>query len=476
MTKDRRVGARRERPAFRVGASTTRLRLDASYDREPAVVFLAYVSRTMTRGARKEPNGRACRCNEHFVAMSVVQQYSTAQVSCPVIECVSTVDGARISVKRRPVPGGVPVVMLHGLGANADQWDLPEVQTPEFHYYSIASRLQESGLDLWMLNFRGCGWPTMFSEPPPHERDWNVDHYITFDLPAVLEHVARVTGQRPLVMAQSMGAMVLGAHLVGAVREGGDTLGSARIVLSEDVAVERQLALRGCVFIEMPAALRWPASIYQDGRLEWRRLLREWMRNDTETNYPFEILSRFHWLEAPLTAAGRIPLERLRPMPWRRDWWQRLPGKWQERGRRLQMRAMQGLLDLSSAVTGSINHRAEVLHHGRRMIMDRLQAGVLRQFAKGVRARAFVSDTGLPDVVYSNHYERIVLPALCIAGGRDRIANATVMKEAFFDRIRSADKQFLPFESLSHGEFGVAPITCELLYPRILDWLRAHAG
>ena len=92
------------------------------------------------------------------------------------------------------------------------------------------------------------------------------------------------------------------------------------------------------------------------------------------------------------------------------------------------------------------------------------------------RTRAFVSDTDLPGVVYSDHYERISLPALCIAGGRDRVANATVMKEAFFERIRSADKQFLPFESLSHGEFGLAPITCELVYPHILQWLRARAS
>jgi pimeloyl-ACP methyl ester carboxylesterase len=392
------------------------------------------------------------------------------------IEYVATADGARIAVKRRPVPGGVPVVMVHGLGANANQWDLPEVQTPEFHYRSPASQLQESGLDLWMLNFRGYGWPAMYSEPPAHERDWNVDHYITYDLPAVLEHVARVSGQKPLVMAQSMGAIVLGAHLVGAVREGGGGLASARIVLSETAAIERQRALRGCVFIEMPAVLRWPASIYQDGRLKWGQLLRELMRNDADANYPFEILSRLRWLEILITAAGRIPLERLRPASERPDWWQRLPGQWQDRGRRLHMLAMQRVLNLSAGLTGSINHRAEVFRNGRRMVIDRLQAGVLRQFAKSIRAGVLVSDTGSPGVVYSDHYERIVLPLLCIAGGRDRIANAAVMKDAFFERVRSADKQFLLFEHLSHGEFGIAPISCELVYPRIVEWLRLHAS
>jgi hypothetical protein len=65
---------------------------------------------------------------------------------------------------------------------------------------------------------------------------------------------------------------------------------------------------------------------------------------------------------------------------------------------------------------------------------------------------------------------------LCLVGGRDRIANAAVTKEVFFQRVQSADKKFLLFSSLSHGEFGIAPITCELVYPPILDWVRAHAG
>jgi len=172
---------------------------------------------------------------------------------------------------------------------------------------------------------------------------------------------------------------------------------------------------------------------------------------------------------------GRIPLERLRPKPGHRAWWQRLPSAWQQRSCGLHMGALQRLIDLASIVTGARHHRAEVVHYGRRLMIDRLQAGVLRQFAKCIRSAAFVSDTGTPDVVYSDQYERIALPALCIAGGRDRIANAGVTNEAFFRRIRSADKQFLLFKEHAHGEFGIAPVTCERAYPPILAWLRAHA-
>jgi pimeloyl-ACP methyl ester carboxylesterase len=92
-----------------------------------------------------------------------------------------------------------------------------------------------------------------------------------------------------------------------------------------------------------------------------------------------------------------------------------------------------------------------------------------------VRRGAFVSDSGEPELIYSDHYEHIALPSLCIAGGRDRIANAAIMREAFYERIRSTDKQFLLFEALAHGEFEVAPVACEWVHPRILEWLESRA-
>ena len=41
---------------------------------------------------------------------------------------VLTADGARVTVKRKPIGGGRPVIFLHGLAVNADLWDLPEVE------------------------------------------------------------------------------------------------------------------------------------------------------------------------------------------------------------------------------------------------------------------------------------------------------------------------------------------------------------
>lgn len=102
---------------------------------------------------------------------------------------------------------------------------------------------------------------------------------------------------------------------------------------------------------------------------------------------------------------------------------------------------------------------------------DHIQSGVLAQLAASVRRRTFVSALGAPEYDYSAHYERIVAPLLVILGGRDRIANAAVTREVFFERISSRDKELLEFEQLAHGEFAYTLEACRCVYPAVLEWL-----
>ena len=110
-------------------------------------------------------------------------------------ERVQTADGALLTCKRRRA-AGTPVILLHGLAVNADIWDIPDIDEPAAPYRSLSSVLHERGLDVWMMNLRGCGAPHMPSEPPPGQDDWCVDHFILYDLPAVVEHVWRTRGRR----------------------------------------------------------------------------------------------------------------------------------------------------------------------------------------------------------------------------------------------------------------------------------------
>lgn len=382
---------------------------------------------------------------------------------------IATEDGARIAVKRKAAPG-TPVIMLHGLSVNADLWDLPDVAGADFHYQSLAKTLHAAGHDVWLVNWRGHGAPHMRSEPAPGQADWCVDHFILYDLPAVVAHVRQETGRRPFIIGASMGSMTLAGYLQGT------TLTAApdgpRIVADPALAACRQAELAGCVFTEFPARLEWPDSAYdRHGQLDWQTLLRDWRRTDGDVNYAFEILSRWGWLQAIVDAVGEIPVHFVKGNPEIEPWYRKLPAPLADLAADLERTAVQGMLNMAGVFTGATHHRAEVMLNGRRYVLDHMKAGVLRQLTKCVRQRQFVSYLGQPDYVYSDHYDLITLPMLVVQGGRDRIANARVTETAFYERVGATDKAWLFDPDIAHGEIEAAPVACERIYPRILAWI-----
>jgi alpha-beta hydrolase superfamily lysophospholipase len=387
------------------------------------------------------------------------------------LEFVTTADGARLAVKRR-CAAGTPIIFLHGLAVNADLWDLPAIRGPDFEYRSLASILHEAGYDLWLANFRGHGAPRMLSKPPAGQADWSVDHFVLLDLPAVVEHVSHATGRRPFVIGASMGSMTLAGFAEGAELVG--VGGQAHIVADPELAARRAAQLAGAVFVEFPAALRWPSSAYDPaGNVDLKAFLRDFLRTDADVNYPFELLARWGWLETLIAEAGDVPLGWLRREPGP-SWWANLPPPLAESLAGVERNVAQAMLRLAGRFTGARNYRADVLLRGRRYIMDHMKAGVLAQMAKSVRAGAFVSAFGTPDHVYSDHYSNVAVPTLVVAGGRDRIANPAVTREVFFERIQAADKTFRLYPEIAHGEFEAAPIATEQVYPEIRSWLDAR--
>ncbi|MEW6253639.1 MAG: hypothetical protein AB1716_23585, partial [Planctomycetota bacterium] len=203
---------------------------------------------------------------------------------------------------------------------------------------------------------------------------------------------------------------------------------------------------------------------------------RDWWRNDGDLNYPFELVARWGWLHALLTAVGQVRLNVLgrdsERGPWYKRW--KLPLPLAVNIERLERGVVQAALNFAGTFTGATHHRAEVMLAGHRYILDHMKAGVLRQLAKCVRRGAFISLLGEPDHVYSDHYELVELPILVVQGGRDRIANAEVTRNAFFDRVRSADRQWLFYPEIAHGELEAAPVATERAYPAIVEWLNAR--
>lgn len=388
------------------------------------------------------------------------------------IERVPAADGARIACKRKATDGP-PVIFVHGLAVNADLWDIPELDTADGRFRCLPALLHELDYDIWLVNLRGHGAPHMLSEPPPGQDDWCVDHFVHFDLPAVVEHVLRRTGRRPMLVANSMGAMTAAGWLQGAVLT--DNAGEPCIRNEPAEAARRQALLAGCVLLEFPAALRWPTALYDEaGNLCWRELVSGAGLNPSQANFPFELLANAGWLQAFVTAAGGVRLDWLRPGE--AGWRGRVPPG---------MAGALGWIDaavasaaklLAERFKGARHFSPETFSQGLLHAVDHMKAGVLMQLGKCVRERAFVSLLGAPDYRYSEHYEQIALPTLLVLGGQDRIANAVVTREAFYDRIRSADKSLFEFPELAHGELEYTPFATREVYPQIVQWIRGHEG
>lgn len=393
-----------------------------------------------------------------------------AAAASAVLVRAPTADGANLALKRLVRADGTPVLFLHGLAVNADLWNLPAVTTKEFSYVSLAETLHRQGYDVWLLNFRGHGNDGFESLPPAGQADWNVDDFVLYDLPAALNAVYAANRRHPFVIAASMGAMALAGYLQGATlrSEGAEPHIEADAVL----AAERQAALAGAVFVELPAALRWPDSpIGADGRILWDRVLSQAARTDADANFAFELLSRADALAELLEFGGGIPLRWLRPSPPVAALRERLPKAVQQTLNSAERALTQVFISMIGVFNGAAHYRVEIFLQGKRHVVDDIKSGVLRQLAASVRARGFISSYGNPPHVYSDHYAHITLPTLVVAGGRDRIAHAGVTRASFFDRISATDKHFLLFEQFGHGEFEIAPEACVALYPQIVTWL-----
>jgi pimeloyl-ACP methyl ester carboxylesterase len=122
------------------------------------------------------------------------------------IHYATTADGWRLAVLRYRTEGRPPVLLVHGLAANAANFDLQD--------RSLARALQAAGYDVWVLELRGRGLstrPHLFSKV---KYDWSFDEYAERDLPAACDEVLRASGARSLhLIGFSTGALACYAFL-----------------------------------------------------------------------------------------------------------------------------------------------------------------------------------------------------------------------------------------------------------------------
>lgn len=103
-------------------------------------------------------------------------------------------------------PGGVPIILFHGLSNNTRVWR------------EMARALHARGYDVWMFNFRSHGQGSHVSAPEERRRGRGQFRYIvTEDIPTAVDYVFEQTGQRAVLMGHSTGGMAITQYERGVV-------------------------------------------------------------------------------------------------------------------------------------------------------------------------------------------------------------------------------------------------------------------
>jgi pimeloyl-ACP methyl ester carboxylesterase len=137
---------------------------------------------------------------------------------------IVTADGWHLAARRVLLPGGhgpqpapgPPLVIVPGYGMNSFIFGFHPTGR------SFMQALAEGGLDTWTVDLRGQGGSSYQGRRCPWAPRWGLAEHAFMDLPAVFEHICRVTGHRRLdAVGCSLGGGLVYAY---AARYGGGRL------------------------------------------------------------------------------------------------------------------------------------------------------------------------------------------------------------------------------------------------------------
>ncbi|KAL5076181.1 hypothetical protein RYX36_015165 [Vicia faba] len=124
---------------------------------------------------------------------------------------VTTNDGYILSLQRIAVERSgkkadkAPVLLQHGLFCDAVVWLFNSPKE------SLGFILADNGFDVWLANGRGTKYSTRHTSLTPNEMgywDWSWDELVSYDLPASVEYVFNLTGQKMHYAGHSQGTLV----------------------------------------------------------------------------------------------------------------------------------------------------------------------------------------------------------------------------------------------------------------------------
>lgn len=390
-----------------------------------------------------------------------------------------TADGVKLGLKRYANPGTQPVVLVHGTAQDLDSWDIPG-----FPDQALALYLADRGYDVWSANMRGRGDPP-YRSTMVSDHDWSIDDFAVHDVPAIVDRVIEVTGRKPFYVTFSLGGMALNAYLQGAeyqwvvvdydydwVWDGWwwkkveTPVYDWRIGSSLDLSRERNgERLEGAVVISTPPKMKWK----HDVNIFTFWLYSYWDYNLLldEFSHSWASLFTLYFMDyLPSGTLSDFLLDSLEDIPFIGDILAVF----------IEWLIGHGADSFATAqVWNPLNMTPElclgVLDHTLENISDE----VLWQFVDGIRDHTFRerrhNDAARDPYTYSDHYDLITLPYLCLAGSMDKMACDDVIENGLYGKVSSEDRTFESLFGFGHVDMISGVRAGEEVFPRIEQWI-----
>jgi len=293
-------------------------------------------------------------------------------------------------------PTSATLLLIHGYGQNRYAFHLPS--------RSLVNHLARAGFDVFNVDLRGRGRSGHLGARRPR----SVGEFILEDVPAALDEIRQVSGDRPVFLV-------------------GHSLGG---VVSYCVSVEQRSRIAGVISLGSPyhftVGSRWLAG-----------LTSAFMALDDRVKLPnFVVPARAYGRF--VRTARRVVESPFYPVPFR------------------------------GFHRGAIE--PEVLEQHMGLAMDRGSIATMRamfSWAREIRARK-QEDDGL--FGYAARFEALDIPLLVVAGSYDDLAPPASVRPAY-DRSRSSDRSYreLPF---GHVDMLIGREAPQLTWPLLESWLK----
>jgi len=319
-----------------------------------------------------------------------------------------------------------PLILFPGFYQNGYVYDLSvEISLSRF--------LHQNGFDIWIVHPRGT------AQSDGKKVKTSLDDFVSDDIPAVIDHVYRRTGIKPIFVGHSQGGIAAIISLMGAHKSSEGT-----VTLSDEKRNERQQNLQGLVtmgsFLDFSFSKKsWLENFVSDGLVMqiFGRKIRV-----IQSLSLIKIIKQFNFVGMPVSFGCRLALL-------------------ENKALRVFLFPITWLLDFVAQlkIWEFLYHIPNMEKDIRRKLfyktMDGTYSGILQQFYAAVAVKEMKSLDN--KISYSVNYERLELPVSVVAMELDSLADPEMMQQRMVERMASKNKFYTMWNGVGHEDHFANP-------------------